>query len=129
MAKQTGKDGSVYVDAVQLKVSDWSLSLKTDIHDVTTTEGNGAKEKIGGLLEGSGTVSSFWDVDSHPTDNPPNLQPGTSVVLKLHLGAVADGKFFTFSAIVEELSIESGVASAIGYNFTFQSTGLITYPT
>ena len=128
LEKQTGIDGSVKVGGNTVQVSQWDCTDKVDLHDVTTTAGGGGKEKISGLGEATGSISSFWDSSANPTAVTPGIIPGATVALELFIGPIADGIKYNFNAKVGEVSVESPVGGPITYNFTYESTGSITRP-
>ena len=68
----------------------------------------------------TGTVTMEWDAEANPTDNPPNLNVGESVALKLYLEDTEGFYINVAAALVRETPI--AVTNGPNVTFTVQWT-------
>lgn len=124
MAKAHGKGGSVTFTGLTAGVSSWSLDLSadlaesTDFADGATAVGSstGIKSRVVGLHDAQATVEMFWD-----SVNTAREGDSGSLVL-----TAASGKTYTFTAIVEKLSLKVAVDGINSGTYTFLANGACT---
>lgn len=127
---KSGSRGKVDVDGEVLKITGWAFDPKAEIHEVTNTDSYDTdevyEEFISGIVGATCSFTANWDLDQHPTDNPPNLSPGKRVVLKFYLGDTA--KFIQATALIEGLPMVSGIKDTLKYTCNARVTGRIIWP-
>lgn len=119
----SGKDGKVTygAGANTLGITKWTLKKKGNTQDVSnTTDG---RRRIKGLPDAEGDVEGH--VDS-AADLSATLAEGDVVTLKLY----TDGtKFYSLTAIVEELEFSNEVEKTYDFKFKYQlASGVVTNP-
>ena len=124
---KSGSKGKCQVGDVDHNVTGWSFDPKAEMHEVTNTGSNNEEEFIAGIRGATCSFTVNWDIDAHPTSDPPNLKPGESVVLKFFLGDTT--KFILVNAIIEGLPIVSAIKDTLKYTCNARVTGITTWPT
>jgi predicted secreted protein len=122
MARLSGKDGTVSVNASVLGVTSWEIDYKGDAIDVTGMDSSGAKAFIGGLTEWSGTVEGHWE----STAPPSAALVGTQVNVSLVSDNATPKVTCAGAVIVTGLKIGVSVDANVTYTYTFQGTGALT---
>jgi hypothetical protein len=67
MARITGKDGVIKIDATTLKVASWSGDFSADTHDVSEAGNGGYMSRIFGLKKADGSFTVHYDPTAEPT--------------------------------------------------------------
>jgi len=75
--------------------------------------------------EFTGTFEGIWDLDAHPTDNPPNLNRGATGTAQLFISAT---QFFSMPIRILTVNVVSTVSDVIKWSVTFSVTGAVTKP-
>jgi hypothetical protein len=128
MARISGKAGQVWADTgvvteadVILGVTSWEMDQKGAADDTTGMDSGGAKEFIGGLTEGTGSVEAFADgaLDAH-------IVVGGLISVNL-LYADGDTDCWYGSAIVTQRKPTVQVDGAVKWSIQFQYTSTIAY--
>lgn len=124
----TGSQGKVEAGAVSLDVTGWSATVSVELHETTHSGSAGLRTYIGGARSCQGQVTFFWDAAANPTSNPPNLNPGQTVALKLRLENATGPYLDVPAAMVVELRVVSRVNGVVECRLTFQAIGAFTMP-
>ena len=126
MTAISGKDGKVTDGTNTLaEISEWSLDIEADVLEVTKF-GDQWRVKIVGLKDWSGSFAGRWDM----TDTNGQLAfqnailGGTTKTLRLY---VNDSQYYSGTAIIEGLSVESAVDSTVDTDWSFQGTGALSF--
>lgn len=135
----SGFRGRVVVDGIPLLATKWSVTYKTELQDASSFE-----ETTGGAFGANTPISRYvqsmsdleFNVDAYydAIDGIiPNMKPGATVVLQLftnkgeasgvnYAGAGATKKFM-FTAIVENLTVDTEVRGVIKYTLSGKVSG------
>jgi hypothetical protein len=118
--------GSGYTNIPNVRV--WNLTINPDSKEYASSSTNGAKARLAGNENASGTIT-LYDDDTTPPESL-NIKGGQSMWFKLYKTAA---KFYLVPAYVESVEtvtdIEGGEIEAVTINFTEDgSLGTITYP-
>lgn len=126
MTAISGKDGKVTDGTNTLaEISEWSLDVEADVMEVTKF-GDQWRVKIVGLKDWSGSFAGRWDM----TDTNGQLAfqnailGGTTKTLRLYVNAT---QYYSGTAIIEGLSVESAVDSTVDTDWSFQGSGALTF--
>lgn len=128
-----GYTGRVFVGGTEFCVEQWQATHSVEIEDTTNTcSGGGTDQEVGAeTLEG--TLSGTLDITDNPYNDPPNLDPGNDVVLKLFLHSSADaggdGPFFQATCTILSQEWTVPAKGKVGFVINFKSKGAITKPT
>ncbi len=127
MAFYSGSSGKVTVGSTDLNVQQWSIEPTADL-DETTHSGSGgyfaavvAKKKL------TGSVQMQWDAAANPTTNPPNLNAGETVALKLYQHSTASAYWNIASAIITSTPIVTKPKEGPVVTFEFRFTAISTW--
>jgi hypothetical protein len=123
--------GSGYTNIPNVRT--WTLTINPDSKEYASSSTNGAKARLAGNENSSGTITIYDDDTAPPESGALNIKAGTSMWFKLYKTAA---KFYLVPAYVESVEtttdIEGGEIEAVTINFTQDGslgTGLIVYPT
>lgn len=126
MTAISGKDGKVTDGTNTLaEISEWSLDVEADVMEVTKF-GDQWRVKIVGLKDWSGSFAGRWDM----TDTNGQLAfqnailGGTTKTVRLYVNA---SQYYSGTAIIEGLSVESAVDSTVDTDWSFQGTGALSF--
>lgn len=123
-----GFSGTVLCGAHSLDVTEWNCDVEVEILDTTNTGDLGWQSNINGCKKATGTVKTFWDTAAVPTGAAnANIQNGTTVTLTLNIGASA--RTIIVPARVGKITVNNPVKGVVPFEFTFESTGVVTLPT
>jgi hypothetical protein len=129
MAAISGKDGLVHYDGGQVaRISDWSLDINTDLHDVTAFSTGTVQWRsyIAGLSGWSGSFSGFFDEVSSTGQHDmqtKTLTPATGTI-KLYTG-YSLGDYFSGGILFSRQSVSASVGGEpvpVSWDFTGNST-------
>jgi hypothetical protein len=126
VAFQSGKNGRALSGGTAINITGWTFTETTDALDVTHSGSSGKRTFISGLTGGEGTVEFDFDDAALFTANPPNLNPGQQITLKLELGN--SGKFYQFTAQLTRAELRNPVEGKVSGSASFVSSGAITRP-
>ena len=118
MSVYHGKSGAVDFNSATLgNVTEWTYEEATDEFE-STAMGDTAKSYIGGLTDGSGTVTCWWDsADTGQTE----LTVGASATLILYpRGNTSTYQKYEGTATILSFSINSTKDSIISVTFNFR---------
>lgn len=128
-----GYTGRVFVDDTEVCVEQWQGTHSAEFEDTTNTCSAGGTDQEPGPEMFEGSLSATLDITQNPYDDPPNLDPGNAVTLKLFLhssqDAGGDGPFFQFEANISEIQWTVPAKGKVGFVCNFKSKGAITKPT
>lgn len=111
----TGSKGHVVADGQTLDVLSWEAMPTCDLQENTHSGTNGYKTFNAGNLGMTGSVTMNWDAEANPTEDPPDLAPGSSITLDLYL----EGAGTPFINIATAMIRETPIVVANGANVTF----------
>ena len=125
MAHITGVEGAVLSNAIEvLGIDSWSADLAADSVEVTDYQSDGWKEKISGNKECTGTFEGDWDTSQDISADPPDLNEGDIVSLKLEIQDTSlPLQNLEFDALVTNVNIAVPQADKVRFTVTFESTG------
>jgi len=125
----TGSTGHVLVGGVTtLDVLSWEATPSCDLQENTHSGTAGYKTFNAGNLGLTGTVSMNWDAEKNPTTNPPNLNPGQSVALKLYLEGAAGPYLQVDVAIIRETPVVVTNGADVTFTAQWTASGSWTMP-
>ena len=128
-----GYTGRVFVDSQEFCVEQWQGTHTVEFEDTTNTCSGGGTDQEPGAETFEGSLSGTLDITDNPYNDPPNLDPGNTVGLKLFLHSSADaggdGPFFQFSANIISSEWTVPAKGKVGFVINFKSKGAITKPT
>jgi hypothetical protein len=131
MAAVSGKVATVSYDSGNVNtVGSWNLNISPDVHDVTSFSTSGVtwKSKISGLVEGSGSVSGFWDATTgtgQRTLQTNTLVPATGTI-QLEVDQDAGGSY-SADVVVSGMSIDVSIDGVANVSFDYETNGAVTY--
>lgn len=122
-----GKGGKVMINTNEVAdIKTWSLDIGADNLDDTAL-GDSWKTFIQGLKEWSATAEGNW-VISTDTNGQKAIQDaylaGNTVTLKLYVNST---NYYTGTALISSISVETGVEDLVTVSFEFQGSGAISY--
>lgn len=121
-----GKDGTVTVGGNLFNVTKFTYKEQNHTADITHSGAAGYQVLLKGVTMASGTLTFVYDTANQPTVSPYDMTTGTTLSLILRPEGT---KPYTFSAISQELSWDSGpAAGAVNCTVNYSSTGTITRP-
>ena len=116
MSHLAGTGGSVDTGSVVAGIKSWTLDRPVEMLDTTDFGSSGDKEYISGLKGWSGSFEGN-------KDGVPQTLAGAIVTLKLYESAAI---FWTGSALLNNLTVNTGVDGLVNYGYTYQGTGALT---
>lgn len=128
MATHTGSEGTVKVGtAAVAEIRSFSVQTTADTAEDTSMGDSWRSFKT--TLKGwSGSVDCFWDETD--TTGQGALVEGAEVTLNLYPeGATTGDKYYTGTAIVTGVSINSSFDGLVESSISFQGTGSLTFAT
>ena len=128
MATHTGSEGTVKVGANTVaEIRSFSISTTADLAE-DTTMGDAWRTHKTTLKSWSGSLDCFWDESD--TTGQGALVEGAEVTLGVYPeGASTGDKYYTGTAIITGLTINSSFDGLVEASFTFQGTGSLSYST
>lgn len=122
-----GKSGKITLGANTVTdITSWSLDVNCDMLDATAL-GDDWKKTLPGLKDWSASADANWNVATD-ANGQKALQDaylnGTSVALKLYVNAT---NYYSGTAYVTSLSIETPVGGEVSASFELQGSGALTY--
>lgn len=128
-----GYTGRVFVDSTEFCVEGWQGTHSVEFEDTTNTCSAGGTEQEAGPETFEGSLNGTLDITDNMYNDPPNLDPGNQVTLKLFLhssqDAGGDGPFFQFAAKIENIQWNVPAKGKVAFTCNFKSQGAITKPT
>jgi hypothetical protein len=127
--KASGNDGKVLAGVTDLKINRWTMRVNKKFEEVT----NSGTGQVGGVITKqqllvqrwlTGHVEADLDLDTMPTDDPPDLAGVDVVALKLYLDATTYHDIP--EAQIENLEVSLAVAGKISYAFDYTSDDTFT---
>lgn len=122
---------------VSFSVLDWSFTTANKLAEVTNSGSAGYEEWLPTVTGASGTANCVWDSTQIPDNGSPGkLEPfrgatnGASDYCTIKLLAGSSTKFYSFSAVIENLTVTSNSqgGESVKFSVAFKSTGTITTP-
>ena len=113
-----------------LTVRDQDLDLSALLLDVTSVLSGGARARLGGLQDASGTMTAVYDADSSPYLTIPNIVPGAGGLL-LYAVTVGATRSIQVPMRIEKVHWTNGIEKAVMYNFDAKMDsriGTVVYP-
>lgn len=138
MAFFHGSRGRVTVKGVPLKMAKVSYKYLKPSVEVTNSEtealDNGAVPREfleGGGIHGiEGSVEAYYDLDSTPHGDPPDLTGVSHVAIEIHLTKGGKKIVIPLAHIEDvEANLEVTNTDAVKYSFNFKGSGKFTLPT
>jgi len=122
MAYVGGSSGTLTYQSVAYPITDWSLSLKTELVKFATSVSSGWKTGVPGTKDASGSATMRL------TDPPPPRGVAASMVLKHGDFDGTGDRTYTFSAVITDVTISVNVdtGEAISATVTFEAVGPVT---
>jgi len=127
MATHTGSEGTLKVGANTIgEIRSFSISESADTLE-DTSMGDAARTYKSSLTTFTGSVDVFWD---EADAGQMAMTVGASVTFSAYPeGATAGDKYYTGSAIVTGLTINSSFDGMVEASITLQGTGALTLST
>jgi len=124
----TGVEGQVSSEAqVVMGIDHWSADLSADSIETTDFDDAGWKTRIAGNRECVGTFEGNWDTDDDISADPPNLNEGQIVTLKLEIqDTTLPLQYLSFDALIQNVNIDVTQADKVRFTVSFESTGEVT---
>jgi len=123
MAEKAGKTGRISYDnggiTQIMGIQNWSMNYEVEPLETTTFEDSGNKTFIAGLKNANGSFEGF-DQNAAPVP-----AVGSIVTLYLYIDQ-PNNKFYSFSALITQANISTGVSDVNKVSYSYQSTGAIT---
>ena len=128
MATHTGSEGTVKVGANTVaEIRSFSIATTADTAE-STTMGDSWRSFSTTLKGWSGSLDCFWDETD--TTGQGALAEGATVTLNVYPeGASTGDKYYTGSAIVTGVTINSSFDGLIESSITFQGDGALSFST
>ena len=125
MASHTSSQGVVTIGGnVVAELRSMSLETSAEMIDATTIT-SAAKVNKAGTVSFTGSIDCFWDETD--TNGQITLIEGASVtVVYLFEGNTTGDYSYSFTALVNSVSISSSVDGMVEASFSFTGTGAIT---
>jgi len=125
MASHTSVEGVVTVGGnVVAELRSMSLETSAEMIDATTIT-SAAKVNKAGTVSFTGSIDCFWDESD--TNGQITLIEGASItVVYLFEGNTSGDYSYSFTALVNSVSISSSVDGMVEASFSFTGTGAIT---
>ncbi len=108
--------------ATTICVESWTIELRNDVQDVTTTCSGGFIDRIDGCTDATLTFTGFYDSTAPILTG---VQPGYELEFEADIGSTIDK--ITANFIVQTVNIENPAKSTVKFTVTAVSTGSITY--
>jgi hypothetical protein len=121
---ESGKGGDVKIASTTIgEVLRWTFTKRVNSNRFGTSASGGFKRSVGGVKEGSGTISMKYDVGAANT-----IAEGSAVTLKCYLDAT---HFYSIPALVTSCQVmaDMDTGDAIGSEFSFDTDGAWVEPT
>ena len=128
MATHKGSEGTIRVGAnVVAEIRSFTFEQTADTIEDTAL-GDSVRSYVSGLKQASGSIECFWDETD--TSGQGALDAGASVTLNLYPeGAESGDTYFSMTALVTGVTINSSFDGMVEASITFQATGAITETT
>ena len=121
----SGKTGTLTYDSTSHSITDWSLSLKTELTKFGTSFSAGWKTGVPGTRDASGSATL------RPTGTLPDQGMVASLVLKHGDWSGTGDRTYTFAAIITDvtLSVNVDTGEAVSATVAFEAVGPVTEAT
>lgn len=116
MPEVKGCGGSVTFTNLTAGAKAWTLNWTNTPLDTTDFADACATTAIAGFTEWNATVTCNWDAAN-------TADPGDSATLTL---TVASGKYYSGTALLTGISVNTNVAGVVEATYTFQGNGTLT---
>lgn len=128
MATHTGSEGTVKVGANTVaEIRSFSIATTADTAE-STSMGDSWRSFSTTLKGWSGSLDCFWDETD--TTGQGAMVEGASVTLNVYPeGASTGDKYYTGTAIITGLTINSSFDGLVECSFTFQGDGALSFST
>lgn len=132
MTQISGRGGNAISGSTTVYIRQWELSVETAFEDVTHSgssaqDGAVAEEQIPISTTANITFEGDWDADAIPVADPPNLNAGQQIALKLYVGAT--GKYYSIpKADVRTMVVTNVVKGKVSFRVTAKSNGTWSKP-
>jgi len=122
MAYVSGTSGTMTYQSVAYPITDWSLSLKTEVTKFATSVSSGWKTGVPGTRDASGSATMRL------TDPPPPRGVAATMVLAHGDFDGVGSRTYTFQAIITDATVNVNVdtGEAISATVTFEAVGSVT---
>jgi len=125
MASHTSAQGTVTIGGnVVAELRSMSLETSAEIIDATTIT-SAAKIKKAGTVSFTGSIDCFWD-ETDTNAQITLIEGATVAVVYLFEGNTSGDYSYSFSALVNSVSISASVDGMVEASFSFEGTGAIT---
>ena len=118
MAEVHGKGGSFAFTNLTAGVKGWTITYEADMHETTDFADAGVAAFIAGIKRWSGTCELNWDSAN-------TVAPGDSAAATFDVDGTND---YQGTALVQSLSVNTGVNDIVSATCNFQGTGALTPP-
>jgi len=124
---KAGTGGKVTIGTTDLTVGQWNVAIDVDYEDTTNSGSDTlanntnvvAKEQIPIAGQLSADFEAVFDSDAPPWDDPPNLQAGEQVAIKLYVGNTST---YWYAAKFDVKHAE--ITNVIGGKITWKVSGV-----
>lgn len=107
-----------------------SISLSMDTRDVTTKDSSGTRELLEATKSGTISVSALYAEDAtYGVDDLMGAWSGRSQITVKFSTEVSGDHYWSATAYVTSLEVNSAMEDNVSYSATFELTGAITYST
>lgn len=122
------KNARVQIEAVNINMASWNVSMNTQDIDVTSFEDGGFYVPLAGVRKAEVRVKGYWDSGDNPHDDPPDIQDGEALTnVRLYPDQNA-GDYWDFPAMmVTGVTISAEVNGKVEIEFTAVSNGTFVY--
>jgi len=124
----TGVEGQVSSGAAPvLGIDNWSADLSADSIETTDFDSDGWKDRIAGNKECTGTFEGNWDTAQDISADPPALNEGEIVTLKLEIqDTTLPLQYLEFDALITNVNITVPEENKVRFTVSFESVGAVT---
>ncbi len=118
-----GMDGRVVADNTTLNVEEWTFTATTATEDVTHMESEKHEEVIKALRSGEGSLKMTWDAANPALSDPPDLNDGSEIAMKLYIDKAAGVYWNIPKAFITSTPMTANVATKITFEANFKANG------
>jgi hypothetical protein len=115
--------------SVLLNIKGHTLDLSVLLYDVTNTGTFGARARLTGTLDASGSIKLSFDLDN-PFYGPISMRPGQKGVASFGVNA-AQTRFISFGVAIEKVGIATAIEQEVQQPVDVKldiNSGLLIYP-
>jgi hypothetical protein len=118
----SGKTGTLTYSSTAHTITDWTLSLKTEVTKFGTSASGGWKTGVPGTQDASGSATL------RPTAAPPPRNTVASMILKHGDWDGTGDRTYTFDAVITDVTIAVNVdtGEAVSATVAFEAVGPVT---